>query len=277
MIRKLIITALLFIVAFRYSNSQQDSSVYDKYPLKINKAYVKSYFTDSWKIVKSPFYWKNKQWITAAVITGTGILLYTQDDAIHKFVHKKSNDFTDATTKYFLEPIGRGLYTLPLLASMYIYGTASGNNKPKMVALLGVKAFIISSIFGQIVKQVTHRHRPYQNDPPDFRKWDGPFSDIKYTSFPSGHTISAFSIATVLAEAYKDKMWVPIVSYSLATLTGLSRIHDNKHWATDVFAGAVIGYFTGRFVFRSYMNKNNVTIQPVSGNGYSGLSLRWNF
>lgn len=277
MIRKSFILVLLLIAVSKYSSSQADSAVYNQNPIKINKQYIKSYLTDSWGLIKSPVSWKNNQWITAALITGTGVLIYTQDEVIIKYVQRNSNDFTEATAKYFLEPIGKGIYTLPLLASMYIYGSASGNNKPKTVALLGVKAFIISSVFGQIIKHVTHRHRPYQNDPPDFRKWYGPFSDIKYTSFPSGHTISAFSIATVLAEAYKDKKWIPVVSYSLATLAGLSRMHDNQHWATDVFAGAVIGYFTGRFIFRSYMKKNSISIQPYSGNGYTGISLKLAF
>ena len=63
---------------------------------------------------------------------------------------------------------------------------------------------------------------------------------------------AAFAAATVFAREYKDHLWVPILSYSAATLIGLSRITENAHWASDVFAGAALGYVTGLQVVRNY-------------------------
>src|SRR6185369_1691468 len=82
-----------------------------------------------------------------------------------------------------------------------------------------------------------------------------------YNSFPSGHTIAAFAAATVFAREYKDKPIVPIIAYSAATLIGLSRITENAHWISDVFAGAAIGYFTGRLIVHNYhkLFRNNQT------------------
>ncbi len=272
-------TLILFFIFLNTSiNGQQyHPACYSNDPVKINKEYIKSYFTDSWQIVSAPVHWKLKDWYIASAIAGTWVLIYTQDDVIYDFFQRNRSKLTDDFSKYLFDPIGMGLYTLPLLGSMYLYGNITDKNKPKTVALLGLKSFIISGVLGQIIKQVSHRHRPYQDCPPDHRNWDGPVSDIKYTSFPSGHTISAFSIATILAEAYRDKKWIPVVSYSLATLAGLSRINDNKHWATDVFAGAVIGHFVGRFVYRSYAKKSCMSLQPVSMNGHLGLSFSWRF
>jgi membrane-associated phospholipid phosphatase len=51
---------------------------------------------------------------------------------------------------------------------------------------------------------------------------------------------------------YKDKPWVGIVSYSAASLIGLSRITENKHWFTDVATGAVLGYLCGKLVVNNY-------------------------
>lgn len=63
-----------------------------------------------------------------------------------------------------------------------------------------------------------------------------------YNSFPSGHTATAFMSATLL---YKEYGWkYPLVSiggYTAAAVTGVSRIMNNKHWMTDVVAGAAIG------------------------------------
>ena len=51
---------------------------------------------------------------------------------------------------------------------------------------------------------------------------------------------------------YRNKPFIPIIAYSIATLVGVSRITENKHWATDVLAGAALGYLTGRQVSFNY-------------------------
>ena len=51
---------------------------------------------------------------------------------------------------------------------------------------------------------------------------------------------------------YKNTPWVPIVSYSAASLIGASRITENKHWFTDVLTGAALGYLCGRQVVNNY-------------------------
>ncbi len=90
-------------------------------------------------------------------------------------------------------------------------------------------------------------------------KFHGPLSSGKdingnrvNSSFPSGHTTVAFAAATVFAMEYRDRPLVPLISYSAATLIGLSRITENKHWITDVFAGAALGFFTGKLVVNNY-------------------------
>ena len=54
--------------------------------------------------------------------------------------------------------------------------------------------------------------------------------------FPSGHTIAAFSIATVFAERYHRHRWVPWTAYGLAGLIGFSRVTLQAHFPSDVFA-----------------------------------------
>lgn len=61
-------------------------------------------------------------------------------------------------------------------------------------------------------------------------------------SFPSGHTATAFMTATMLHKEYEGRSpWFSIGGYALATLTGVSRVLNNRHWLTDVAAGAAIG------------------------------------
>lgn len=64
----------------------------------------------------------------------------------------------------------------------------------------------------------------------------------RHNSFPSGHTATAFMTATMLHMEYGWRSpWFSIGGYSAAALTGVSRIMNNRHWMTDVMAGAAIG------------------------------------
>lgn len=231
-------------------------------PVSLNKYYFKSYFTDSWDIVTAPVKWKKRQWVQAVMITGTWLAVYSQDQEINRFFQRNRSTTTDNISKYFLDPLGYGLYTVPAFGAIYVYGLISKNGKAETLALNGIKVFIISAGFAQGIKQISHRHRPLQDAIPDPANWDGPFSDIRYTSFPSGHTTTAFATAAFLSSAFEEKEWIQYVSYGLASLVGLSRLNDNEHWASDVFAGAILGHLIGKSIAGIY---------PAKGN--SGLSL----
>ena len=70
-----------------------------------------------------------------------------------------------------------------------------------------------------------------------------PFS--RHASFPSGHTTLAFASAAAL-DRETESRWVPWVVYPLAGLVGWSRVRDDQHWASDVVAGAALGFWTAR-------------------------------
>ena len=269
-----IVSVIFLILNYSLSLNAQNDTLLLKYsPVKLNKDYFKSYLTDSRDIVTAPFHWNKKQWLTATACIGATVLIYSQDEQIREFFQSNRSNFTDNVSKYFFTPLGSGLYSLPFLGVLYIYGNTKNAERAEAAALNGVKAYIISRVFAQIIKQITHRHRPYQDVPPYPKNWDGPFSDIKYTSFPSGRTMTAFSIATVLASTYKDKKWVAILSYSLAGFTGLSRLNDDEHWASDVFVGAVLGIAIGKTIYNNSIGKTKVQIMPTTFNNGYGVSL----
>ena len=67
-------------------------------------------------------------------------------------------------------------------------------------------------------------------------------------SFPSGHTIAAFAVATVYADRYPNPRWHRWLAYGLAGLVGFSRVSLHAHYASDVFAGATLGYVIAHYV-----------------------------
>jgi membrane-associated phospholipid phosphatase len=67
-------------------------------------------------------------------------------------------------------------------------------------------------------------------------------------SFPSGHSASAFAVATVIAERYREHRWIPWVAYGAAAVLSLSRLPAQAHFPSDIFICAAIGYSVSHFV-----------------------------
>ncbi len=238
--------------------------------ISINGRYFLSYWHDTKSIVSQPFHWKARQWGTLAGITGLWVVTYAFDKEIYDYIQKNRSGAGNSVSKYAIEPWGSGIYSVPLLAGIYIF--SNQNHRHRSVALTGLKAYIIGGGASALIKNIFHRHRPYENDPPDPYIWDGPVPfTLDHASFPSGHTTSAFAVASVLAFGYKDKPWVGISSFTMATLVGLSRINDDKHWASDVVAGAALGSFIG--ITLSKINFRYLEVSPqYSGTG-PGLKI----
>lgn len=101
-------------------------------------------------------------------------------------------------------------------------------------------------------------------------------------SFPSGHTSSSFLAATIADDLYGSKIGVP--AYLLAGLTGLSRIHDNKHYLSDVIFGASLGIALGKGFGNDAQKK---TLQKIDDGGIKirinnlkenpGIHFYWSF
>ena len=245
------------------------------------RAYASSYWTDTKSLASNPFHWKTGQIITAAaIVAATAGLIAWGDKPIQQFYYRNSSVFISKTSYYFFSPLGSGLYDIPTLGIFYACGVIWKNKKAKETGLKGLEAFVITAVLTQVIKQVTHRHRPYQDDPPNSHNWDGPLSwsgdygMFGYNSFPSGHSSTAFSIATVIALEYWDTKGVPIVSFGLAGLTAAYRLAMNDHWASDVLFGSALGFAVGSMVFFNANKK--LQIIPVSSTGI-GATLIYHF
>ena len=153
-------------------------------------------------------------------------------------------DATARTVEWLAVP---GAGTLPV--ATYVIGRASGYDRLSE-ASIRVEGSVLSALLAtQLLKRTIGRARPYvvgDSIPYDvsFLRRFGAGQD--YRSFPSGHSAAAFAAATSVA--ISTSRWAPAqrryvgpAAYTIATLTGLARIYHDKHWATDVVAGALIG------------------------------------
>ncbi len=240
----------------------------------INKAYFKGCLTDTAHILTSPVNWDKRDLITASLVIGAAVGLYAGDKKIQTWVQDRRGETTDNMSRIF-RPFGEGQYSLPALGLFYWYGYAAKDSKAKKTALLGLESFLISGAFAQVLKYTTHRCRPSDCDQSD--RWNGPSFSNSNLSFVSGEATSVFSLSTVIASEYGDKVWVPPVAYGVATLTALARLNNNGHWSSDVFLGAALGYFTAKTILRLHEKKSNFTVVPMTDGQYSAIGFSGNF
>lgn len=246
---------------------------------RMNLRYYKGYFVDAGKIVSSPLRWDTGDWLKLGAVVGATSSLFLVDDEINDFAQKNQNSVASkfASVGNF---IGDPTYAAAGLGSFYLYGHLADDSQARRASMLALESAFIAGIATSAIKLVASRHRPEDGDGSGM--WHGPSLSTKWMSFSSGHTSTAFSIATVLAEEYKDNKYVPPIAYSLATLTGLSRIYSNEHWASDTLFGAALGYFTAKAVL-SFHKKDNtkwanrISVMPAVGSQMTGLTVKYDF
>lgn len=209
-----------------------------------------------------PFHMTKKDWGNLGKFTAVTVALSFADEPIQKSALKLRNRNTgiNDVSKYVTN-FG-GLYEIYTLAGLGAYSLVFKDEKLKTTTLLATQAYITGAAVGTVLKFISGRTRPsfYESTVEAEPRFYGPFSKTAkdangkkvYSSFPSGHTTVAFAAATVFASEYKNKPIVPIIAYSVASLIGVSRITENKHWSTDVFVGAALGFLTGKQVVNNY-------------------------
>lgn len=148
--------------------------------------------------------------------------------------------------------------SIVLTSALYAGGRLLSQRRVAEAGLHATEAVLLSGAVTTLLKGLTGRARPNlansdpterASDADDFRFGRG-FRGA-YTSFPSGHTTVAFAAASALtrelSEAHPRAAWFmgPLL-YGGATAVGLSRMYENKHWASDVIAGAAVGTLIGR-------------------------------
>lgn len=245
---------------------------FTNYSYKPDGKYFKSYWTTTKKIATGPVRWKKKEWIIAGSVAVAGSAMYIFDDEIRKALQKNTNNTLDFTSKYIFEPWGNGVYPLAIFGGYYLYGLAAKNNRARQIALGGTQVVVMATFTSYILKHIFHRHRPNQDTPPNPYLWEGPTKGYEFASFPSRHTALAFAVASFMQKVYKDKLWVGILSYGMATGVGLSRIYDNEHWPSDVLIGAALGFAIGQTVY-NIMSEDSKFSMGVSDTG--GISLAY--
>ncbi len=243
---------------------------------------LKNFLEDEGDIWTSPF---RMDWHDAAIVGGiaatTAILIATDESVYRNFRTYHDNNAWVRSASPVASQFGEFYVPFGIAALYCVHGLTFHNEYNVDTGLMAAQAMIHSGIVIQVFKHLFGRSRPFVKNGQDrwfgpsafFRRYtDGGFSP--YDSFPSGHTITAFSLATVIAER-SDDWWVDGLAYSLAGLCGLSRLTENDHWLSDVAVGATMGIAIGKLVVNNH--KQRLELSPVIGARSAGLSIRFNY
>ena len=235
--------------------------------------------------VTSAFHWGKKGWATfGSFVLAEGGLAFLDKPIQRNAFSFRNNHASISKVSGYVTNFG-GAYEVYTLAAFGAYGLIFKSDKVKTTTLLATQAYITGGAMESVLKFLSGRQRPEYyslSSPVPSPRFHDPFSTGKdingktlNSSFPSGHTTVAFAAATVFAVEYKNVPAIPIIAYTSATLIGLSRITENKHWATDVLAGAVLGYFTGRQVVNNY--HRYATLKSPKSKRTISFNLQYNF
>jgi len=159
-------------------------------------------------------------------------LIFTKEE-IFFAVNSWHSEWADAIAPY-LTDIGLGWTTIALAAILSLFSFRKG--------FLLATAYAVTSLSAQLIKHIAKTPRPklyFQHELNHIHFVKGLYTDMA-DSFPSGHTVTAFSTAVVLTYLLKNKNW-SILFLVMAIMVGYSRMYLSEHFFEDVTAGSVLG------------------------------------
>jgi membrane-associated phospholipid phosphatase len=179
-------------------------------------------------------------------------------------------------------------FVMPFAAPVALYSIGRFKSSPsvklQMTGLALAQSAVLTAGIVSSLKMITSRatpglrdggsRHPLRDGSQDFSdefKW---FTWDMFNGWPSGHTAQAFTAAATLAELYPDNLWLRIGAWTYAALIGFG-VSTDVHWASDIWAGALIGTAIGRTVGRSFRKlmdgeePDKVSIVP----GFNSISV----
>ena len=164
------------------------------------------------------------------------------------------NTNTQLTVAKWTSKFGGSYFLLPVSGAFYFTGLGAGSERFRETGILGFEALADTEVVVFMAKLATHRARPLEgNSNGSFWSENG---SLWNSSFPSGHAINSWALASIVAHEYPRPLIVPIASYGFATMVAGSRLAARQHFASDVVLGAAMGWFIGDFVYAKRHNRD---------------------
>ncbi|HEY7387509.1 MAG TPA: phosphatase PAP2 family protein [Bryobacteraceae bacterium] len=208
---------------------------------------ISNILLDQKEIWLSPFHMRkqdSKWWIGFGAVTAT---LIATDRKTSKLLENSPGQVSWGNR---VSKVGAAYTVIPITAAFYGIGVGVNNAQARETGVLGAEALLDSLIVVSALKPVGGRIRPDSTTGERSQFFDGG------DSFPSGHAIESWALASVIAHEYKHRggKFVPYAAYGLAAVVSAARFAAQKHYASDIVAGAGMGWFIGRYVYQTHQD-----------------------
>jgi len=183
---------------------------------------------DQKRLYLAPFEVHNLKW-DAFVLVGTGAL-FVVDRRIETHISHSHFSTYQATSDLAIGGLAGSL------AGIYLYGIKTEHHHARETGALALETLVNTFLIYTPMQLIFARQRPDEgNGKGDFFK-----HHAVNTSFPGGHAMFTFAMASVLADEY-PKPWARVLAYGAATAVTVTRFMARDHWASDMFIGASLG------------------------------------
>ncbi|HEY8934166.1 MAG TPA: phosphatase PAP2 family protein [Cyclobacteriaceae bacterium] len=219
--------------------------------------------------------WKRSEWIVPISLITTGGIIAANKGANeyffnnHEVREERNNHFKNFSThadNYLQYAPAAAVFALRL-------GGIKGKHDIANQTALFIKSELLMTAIVFPTKKIVGEPRPDTG---------------AKNSFPSGHTAQAFAAATFLAKEYGHKnILYSIGAYTVATGVAAFRVLNNRHWLSDVIAGAGVGILSTNIVYATHQYKwgkskktarnGTLSVTPTYGNRTTGLYLNYKF
>lgn len=211
----------------------EDSEGQGKHDLGIFFRHVWEEEKDIWGTPFREKTWKSPAtWIFAGAIGGS----FALDDGFSRDL-RENNSFSDFNKIADSDAVEWSMWLYPLAA--LAAGEAAGNRSFSEYGWKLSEGALNAFIVGRALKFAAGRERPHTEKIYEFGEGGN--------SFPSGHSIIAWTLAEITVKHFKGEKWVPWVAYPLAGLIGFSRVTSGNHFASDAVTGSIIGFSIGHW------------------------------
>jgi len=200
---------------------------------------VKRTLEDQKELYLTPFKPSNFKW-DALELGGTAGLL-AADRHIETHIGHAHYTLYQATSDVAIAGLGAAL------GGVWIWGIKGDHPHAKETGVLELETLVDTFLIYTPMQLLASRQRPdVGNGNGDFWK-----HHAINTSFPGGHAMFTFAMATVVSHEYRQK-WVQVLAYSVATTVTVSRFMARDHWSSDMFIGSAMGIGIGAHVFHAH-------------------------
>ena len=204
-----------------------------------------------------------------AALIGAGVVVYAiaqRDPGLRRAVQEAAPSPHSPIFRA-VEEVGNVKSVRPAALMLFLGSLASGNERFQDAAFTSLEAVVLSNLMTSVLKSAIGRARPYQeSDPLSFDPFSG------NTSFPSGHSTTAFALVTPWLLYYPHPVTVGLMVVGAGT--ALSRVASDFHWVSDVVAGSTIGFATAYILTQAHLNRSeSLRVSPIITEDGAGISV----